>query len=60
MVGSLVAAVASSSKMLIVGRAVQGIGGSGLLTGALNVITAISTREKRPRKFLSHLPELSC
>ncbi|PMD37795.1 efflux pump [Hyaloscypha variabilis F] len=48
MVGSLVAGIASSSKMLIVGRAVQGIGGSGLLTGAFNIIAAIATPEKRP------------
>jgi MFS family permease len=56
-VGSLVAAMASSSKMLIIGRSVQGIGGSGLLTGAFSVIAAIATPDKRPRKVLSHLTE---
>jgi MFS family permease len=59
MVGSLVAGIASSSKMLIVGRAVQGIGGSGLLTGAFNIIAAIATPEKRPSTSFSPLLNLA-
>jgi MFS family permease len=39
--------------MLIVGRAVQGIGGSGLLTGAFNIIAAIAAPEKRPSMSFS-------
>lgn len=38
--GSLLCGVATSSKMLIVGRAVAGMGGSGLMNGALTIISA--------------------
>lgn len=34
--------------MLIVGRAITGIGGSGLITGAMVIITTIRPLEKRP------------
>ncbi|KAL1911123.1 hypothetical protein Sste5344_002921 [Sporothrix stenoceras] len=47
-IGNLVAGVAVSSPMLIVGRAITGIGGSGILTGATAIITTIRPLEKRP------------
>lgn len=34
--------------MLIIGRAITGIGGSGILTGATAIITTIRPLEKRP------------
>ncbi|CAK7217353.1 hypothetical protein SCUCBS95973_003120 [Sporothrix curviconia] len=46
--GNLIAGVATSSPMLIVGRAITGIGGSGLVTGAMVIITSIRPLEKRP------------
>ena len=46
--GSLLCGVAVSSKMLIVGRAVAGMGGSGLTNGALTIITASVPLKKRP------------
>ncbi len=36
--GSLLSAVATSSKMFIVGRAVAGMGGSGVVNGGLTII----------------------
>ncbi|KAH6712135.1 major facilitator superfamily-domain-containing protein [Leptodontidium sp. MPI-SDFR-AT-0119] len=44
--GSLLSAVAVSSNMLIVGRAVAGIGASGLLNGGLTIIRASVPMEK--------------
>ena len=46
--GSLLCAVAQSSKMLIVGRAVAGLGSSGLINGALTIIAACLPIDKRP------------
>ena len=46
--GSLLCGVASSSRMLIVGRAVAGMGGSGLVNGALTIISACLPIAKRP------------
>jgi MFS family permease len=46
--GSLLCGVAQSSNMLIVGRAVAGIGGSGLLNGGLTIIRACVPNEKSP------------
>jgi MFS family permease len=46
--GSLVCALANSSKMIIAGRAVTGLGGSGLINGALVIITAASPPKIRP------------
>lgn len=40
-VGSLVCALAKSSRMFIMGRAVNGMGSAGLLSGALLIIMAI-------------------
>ncbi|KAI1138509.1 putative MFS multidrug transporter [Hypoxylon sp. FL0543] len=47
-VGSLLCAVSQSSDMFIVGRAVAGIGSSGLQNGALTVIAGAVPLEKRP------------
>ncbi|KAK5172208.1 uncharacterized protein LTR77_003846 [Saxophila tyrrhenica] len=47
-IGSLLCGVATSSNMLIVGRAVAGIGGSGLQNGAITIITNASPMHKRP------------
>ncbi|KAH8799833.1 major facilitator superfamily-domain-containing protein [Xylogone sp. PMI_703] len=44
--GSLLCGVAVSSKMLIVGRAVAGVGGAGLLNGGLTIIRACVPAEK--------------
>ncbi|KAF8850711.1 MFS multidrug transporter [Acephala macrosclerotiorum] len=46
--GSLLCGVAQSSKMLIVGRAVAGLGGSGLMNGGLTILAACAPPEKRP------------
>jgi len=47
--------------MLIIGRAVAGIGGSGLMNGGFTIIAVVSPQEKRPRKakFLTRVPILS-
>lgn len=45
-IGSLLCGVAKSSKMLIVGRAVAGMGGSGLMNGALTILSACIPLEK--------------
>ncbi|KAK9349974.1 putative MFS general substrate transporter [Lipomyces doorenjongii] len=45
--GSLLCGVATSSKMLIVGRAVAGIGSSGLQNGALVILATIAPLSKR-------------
>lgn len=49
-IGSLISGVARSSAMLIIGRAVTGMGGSGLINGALTIMAASSAPEKRPGK----------
>ena len=46
--GSLLCGVANSSKMLIIGRAVAGLGSSGLVNGALTIMAACVPLEKRP------------
>ncbi|KAJ5928257.1 hypothetical protein N7466_007213, partial [Penicillium verhagenii] len=47
-VGSLICGVANSSKMLIVGRAVAGMGSSGMMNGALNILAGAVPIKKRP------------
>lgn len=47
-VGSLLCGVSTSSNMLIVGRAVAGMGGSGLQNGGLTIINAAAPMPKRP------------
>ena len=46
--GSLLCGVATSSKMLIVGRAVAGMGASGVVNGALTIISASVPLAKSP------------
>ena len=46
--GSLLCGVATSSKMLIVGRAIQGMGTAGLQNGAFTIIAASAPLVKRP------------
>ena len=46
--GSLLCGVASSSDMLVIGRAVAGMGSAGLTNGALTIIAASVPLEKRP------------
>ena len=46
--GSLICGVATSSKMLIVGRAVAGMGSSGMVNGALNILASILPMHRRP------------
>ncbi|KAL8832019.1 MAG: hypothetical protein Q9170_005052 [Blastenia crenularia] len=46
--GSLLCGVAQSSKMLIIGRAVAGLGSSGLINGALTIISVCVPLAKRP------------
>ena len=47
-IGSLIAGVSVSSPMFIVGRAISGLGGSGLMNGALTIVAAIAPLDKRP------------
>jgi MFS family permease len=44
--GSLLCGVAVSSKMLIIGRAVAGMGGSGMMNGGLMILRACIPKEK--------------
>ncbi|KAL1856396.1 hypothetical protein Daus18300_010768 [Diaporthe australafricana] len=46
--GSLICALATSSNMLIGGRAVAGLGASGLFNGALTIIAALVPLRRRP------------
>jgi predicted MFS family arabinose efflux permease len=50
--GSLICAVSTSSKMLIVGRAVAGMGTSGIMNGAFTIVAGCVPMEKRPGMFL--------
>jgi MFS family permease len=54
--GSLICGVATSSKMLIVGRAIAGMGTSGIMNGAFTIIAGCVPMAKRPGKF----PERVC
>ncbi|KAI1617443.1 DNA repair protein RAD50 [Exophiala viscosa] len=47
-IGSIICGMASSSKILIGGRAVQGAGAAGLLNGAFTVIAAVAPPDKKP------------
>lgn len=47
-VGSLVCGVAKSANTLIVGRALAGLGGAGLSTGVLTIVSFSAPQEKRP------------
>ena len=46
--GSLLCGVAQSSTMLIVGRAIAGLGAAGIYSGALIILAASVPLEKRP------------
>ena len=50
--GSLICAVSTSSKMLIIGRSVAGMGTSGILNGAFTIIAGCVPMVKRPSMFL--------
>ncbi|KAL8933075.1 MAG: hypothetical protein Q9216_006533 [Gyalolechia sp. 2 TL-2023] len=47
-VGSLVAGVAPSSTVLIIGRAITGVGGAGIATGGYAILTVVARSELRP------------
>ncbi|KAF5678072.1 putative aflatoxin efflux pump AFLT [Fusarium heterosporum] len=47
-VGSLICGVAQSSTMLIIGRAIAGVGSSGIQNGALTIIASAVPIHKRP------------
>ncbi|KAL0944844.1 MFS multidrug transporter [Colletotrichum truncatum] len=47
-IGSLICGLATSSNMLIVGRAVAGMGSAGLLNGALTIVAYTVPLHKRP------------
>jgi MFS family permease len=47
-IGSLLCGVAVNSTMLIIGRAVAGMGSSGLQNGALTIVSAVAPMHKRP------------
>ena len=48
--GSLICGVATTSTMLIVGRAVAGLGSAGLQNGVLTILAGAVPLHKRPRK----------
>lgn len=54
-VGSAVCGSAQSSKALIAGRVVAGFGASGIMNGALTIVSASAPRDKQPRAFLLYL-----
>lgn len=47
-VGSTVCAAAPSSTALIIGRAVAGVGGAGIFSGSLIIVSHTVTLRKRP------------
>jgi len=49
--GSLICGAAQSSTMLIIGRAIAGIGVSGLTNGAITALTTAVGKEKTPLYF---------
>jgi MFS family permease len=51
-IGSLICGVATSSNMLIVGRAIAGMGTSGILNGAFTIIAGCVPMAKRPSVYL--------
>lgn len=55
--GSLLCGVANSSDMLIIGRAIAGMGGSGLSSGAISIIAASAPLAKRPGESLTSSAE---
>lgn len=57
--GSLICGVSTSSNLFIVGRAVAGCGGAGILNGGLTIIAAAAPLPKRPSKLLFLLQTLA-
>lgn len=55
--GSLVCALSISSKMLIVGRAIAGMGAAGLFSGALVIIAESIPLRQRPSMSLAFSSE---
>ena len=53
--GSLLSGVAGSSNMLIIGRAIAGIGASGLMNGGLTIIRFSVPMEKTACKCSSQI-----
>lgn len=51
-IGSLMSGAANSSNTMITGRAIAGVGGSGLLTGLLTILASSTPLEKRPSMSL--------
>lgn len=49
-IGSAICGAAQSSAMLIIGRAISGIGGSGLMNGTITIVQAACRPQTRPRK----------
>lgn len=47
-IGNLLSALASNSPMLIIGRAVSGIGGGGIITGAFTIIAGVAPPKRIP------------
>jgi MFS family permease len=45
--------------MLIIGRAIAGIGGSGLMNGGFTVVGTVSPMGKRPRESFNYPPSLA-
>ncbi|GAP82372.2 putative efflux pump [Rosellinia necatrix] len=51
--GSILCGAAVSSDMLIIGRAVAGVGASGIINGAITIISACAPFEKRPGFYIN-------
>jgi len=51
--GSAICGAAQSSNMLIIGRAVAGVGAAGISSGAYTMLSAAVPLEKRPGKLSS-------
>lgn len=47
-VGSVVCGAAPNMNALITGRAVCGLGGSGIYLGCMNILSALTTEAERP------------
>jgi MFS family permease len=58
--GSALSGAAQSSAMLIISRAVSGIGASGLINGAITILSASVPLERRPRTSFLVLAALVC
>ncbi|KAK4172408.1 major facilitator superfamily domain-containing protein [Triangularia setosa] len=49
--GSVLCGAANSSSMLIIGRAVAGLGAAGIINGAITIVSSCAPLEKRPSLF---------